>query len=491
MLESSWSVRAGLSAMLTVAAGMLASPAQAASTGIVQVVETTKVQYKAAGGDQNRVVISRSGNTVMIDDVVTLAVGKGCKAVQGDRTRVRCTIAQGPARVQVYTYDRNDSVDNRSDVGLSADGGSGADRLTGGPRGDRLFGGSGADRIWGQGGADTMNGNVGNDVVSGGPGDDVVVGHDGADRLYGGDGHDDIRGYSGNDVLYGGADSDYLFDGPGNDRSYGEGGDDVLDQNWGYTTDSDLLSGGSGLDHVAYTERVKPVTADLDGATGDDGQAGERDSIGADVESLVGGKASDRLTGNGSRNLLGGLAGDDVLIGLGGDDQMGGDQGRDRLYGGAGNDDMYGDIDSATAASDFLAGGDGIDTVSYHSYTAAVSVDLDGATGDDGLAGEHDSVGADVENIYGGAGNDRLTGNAADNYITGGAGNDIVTGYAGNDFLQGEAGLDRLYGGDGDDDLHEQGDTTGTVDLLDGGPHGTRGDGCRESPGDTLVSCEF
>ncbi|MYN09781.1 DUF4214 domain-containing protein ['Massilia aquatica' Lu et al. 2020] len=52
------------------------------------------------------------------------------------------------------------------------------------------------------------------------------------------------------------------------------------------------------------------------------------------------------------------------------------------------------------------------------------------------------NFGSDIENGFGGAGNDRLTGNALDNRLAGAAGNDVLTGGAGNDRMDGGAGLD-------------------------------------------------
>lgn len=65
-------------------------------------------------------------------------------------------------------------------------------------------------------------------------------------------------------------------------------------------------------------------------------------------------------------------------------------------------------------------------------------------------------------NVYGDAGDDKITDTAAANTLHGGAGkdqlyggigNDEIRGDGGNDKLYGEAGLDKLYGGDGNDIL--------------------------------------
>lgn len=55
----------GLALLTTtsVVIGLAAAPAQAATTGVVSVYKTTKVRYKAATGKQNKIVITRAGNT--------------------------------------------------------------------------------------------------------------------------------------------------------------------------------------------------------------------------------------------------------------------------------------------------------------------------------------------------------------------------------------------------------------------------------------------
>ncbi|MGE6955110.1 hypothetical protein ACQKF3_12775, partial [Staphylococcus capitis] len=142
-------------------------------------------------------------------------------------------------------------------------------------------------------------------------------------------------------------------------------------------------------------------------------------------------------------------------------------------------------------SADIIRGGPGRDRVDYMNYTTAVMVDLDGARGDDGQAGEHDTVGADVEDIIGGSGNDRLTGNAATNDIWGWAGNDVIRGGAGNDTLSGGDGRDSIYGEDGDDDLSGADDYHyRTPDRLDGGPNGPAGDRCQPDTSDIAVDCE-
>ena len=123
--------------------------------------------------------------------------------------------------------------------------------------------------------------------------------------------------------------------------------------------------------------------------------------------------------------------------------------------------------------------------------------DLDGATGDDGSTGEKDTIGADVENLVGGWGNDTLTGSPAANRIDGGHGSDVIRGGAGNDTLDsGEGitgGVDKVYGEAGDDVLNGGGYDEDDRYVLDGGPNTAVGDTCVRGSRGTgdLVACEI
>jgi Ca2+-binding RTX toxin-like protein len=351
-----WPARIGLTLLATVSAGGLAAPAFAATTaGVVTVVKSTQVQYKAAAGKANAVVVTRSGRTVTIDDKVAVKAGKGCKAVKGDKTKVRCTTAKNPTRVNVYLGDKNDSLVNNTALPMSVYGGSGGDRITGGPSGDYLDGGPGGDSIYGLGGNDTIHGDDGNDALNGGDGNDYVWGDNGNDGLSGGNGNDELFGGMGNDRLFGGNGNDGLDDFAGNDYSNGGPGDDFLYQQYQPgRSDADTLLGGSGDDYVTYAGRTASITADADGVKGDDGQAGEHDSIGTDVETIQGGEAGDRLIGTPRADRLVGGGGNDTLTGGAGDDVLVGDEGNDHLDGGAGTDSLYGD-----AGNDELVATDG------------------------------------------------------------------------------------------------------------------------------------
>ncbi|GIE87292.1 calcium-binding protein [Actinoplanes regularis] len=474
MSRSLWLSRAGLALLTSTAAvGVLAAPAQAATTGVAS-VSGTKVVFTAGSNKTNNVVITRSGRTITIDDVVAVKPGKGCKKV--DTSKVRCTTGKTPTRVSVSLGAKNDSVVNKSDLPLSASGGDGNDKLYGGPRADSLTGGDG------------------NDQIEAGAGNDHLYGELGADRLHGGAGDDSLDGSYGNDRLYGEAGQDAIDGGPGDDSEYGGAGEDRLHQ---YpipyaTSGADLVSGGSGVDFVYYQGRTRAITADLDGAKGDDGQAGEHDTLLADLEGLEGGDGNDRLTGHAGYDMLTGGPGNDTLRGLGGNDHLDGGYGQDRLEGGDGNDTLVGDYDSASAVADVLLGGAGQDTVDYFGYTRPITVDLDGVSRDDGQSGEHDTVGSDVEMVVGGQGSDHLTGNASANRLFGESGDDVLRGGAGNDLLSGDDGNDTLSGEAGDDWLDTGGGLSTETDHLDGGDNATeKGDNCYASEADVTANCEY
>ena len=474
MSRSVWLSRAGMALFTTLAAGAVAAPAEAAVGGIVKVLSGNQVQYIAAAGQQNAVVVTRSGSTITIDDRVAIKAGTGCKAVAGDKTRIRCTLAKAPTRVRITLGDKNDSVVNRAQLAMTADGGEGNDKLTGGPLGDSLRGGFGTNGIWGLGG---------NDFLEGGPG---------IDYLYGGDGRDFLNAGEGSDVLYGGNGDDVLAGEMGNDREYGQAGSDTFEEAIArYGTDADLFSGGTGYDDADYTGRIAAITADADGVKGDDGEKGEHDTIGTDVEGIEGGSGNDHLYGTARADHLDGYLGNDTLTGGAGNDSLIGGPGSDHLNGGAGNDTLDGDTQRQP---DVLLGGPGIDTVVYTGCEKPLWIDLDGAAGDDGEAGEHDTVGADVENILGGWGNDHLTGNSANNLIDGDDGNDVIHGGAGNDRLLGQRGSDAIYGEAGDDYVSGfyVGWDENEADHLDGGANGTvTGDDCLAGGNDVTVGCEY
>ncbi|MDA0184560.1 Ig-like domain-containing protein [Solirubrobacter phytolaccae] len=165
-------------------------------------------------------------------------------------------------------------------------------------------------------------------VISGGSGNDVLTAGGRSDTLDGGDGDDDLDGSSGNDVLRGGE------------------GNDILTPNTG----TDGVSGGEGVDTVTYNRRVA-LSLSLDGLA-NDGEAGENDLIGTDVENVEGSTSSGTVTivGDGRPNQFRVLGGIGVITG---------GEGSDVLAGGPADDV----INARDSSPDTVTCAGGIDTV--------------------------------------------------------------------------------------------------------------------------------
>lgn len=144
MLLSPGRLSAGLTVTVTVTAlvcaGVLGTPASAAMVGGSVSASGTTVRFTAAAGAANTVVVTRLGSTI-VDDEVPVEAGRGCRAVPGDDTKVRCPLLLDPTLINVSLGDRNDSLTNQTAVPVEATGGDGDDTLTGGSGADRIDGG--------------------------------------------------------------------------------------------------------------------------------------------------------------------------------------------------------------------------------------------------------------------------------------------------------------------------------------------------------------
>ncbi|MFI7602333.1 calcium-binding protein [Actinoplanes sp. NPDC049681] len=200
---------------------------------------------------------------------------------------------------------------------------------------------------------------------------------------------------------------------------------------------------GHDATKVACTTPSTPTLVTID--------AGDKNDVITNKTNLemigLGGSGNDTITGGSVRDSrLDGGAGNDKVYGGGGNDDLYGGSGNDRLNGGADADEL----DGGTGA-DLLQGGAGSDHAIYWTRTRGVNADLDGKA-DDGERGEKDTIATDVENLWGGFGNDTLTGNEQSNYIDGGGGKDLIRGGAGNDLIGAEGSLgNTIYGQAGDD----------------------------------------
>ncbi len=312
-----------------------------------------------------------------------------------------------------------------------------------------------------------ITGTSGNDTRVGTSGMDDIINRDGDPQGFPGTrGNDVLFGYGGADFIYGGPHNDQLFGGTGNDRLFGGTGNDLLKGG----VNNDLLNGGLGTDTADYsTVSIDPpgpvgpiltigatagvtVNLNMQGVAQNTGGAGLDMLVG--IENLIGTNFNDTLTGNGAKNVLSGLDGDDTLDGRG-----------------------------------------GIDTASYATATAGVTVSLlsgsgeaSGGAGNDTLVSIENLIGSkfndrmvvdgleDGATLNGGNGNDYIEANHNDGGIlNGGADNDTL--FAGNGFatLNGGTGNDHLNGGDGGvlnggdgNDLLEAGEGV-SASILNGG----------------------
>jgi Ca2+-binding RTX toxin-like protein len=257
--------------------------------------------------------------------------------------------------------------DLRDDIG-GVQGGTGNDTMTcAATIGCTLRGGPGNDTLTGRGGDDTLLGEAGNDLLQPGPGNDVINGGPGTDTITYADatgavqvflsvpgtpttgngapgaGEDDsidqvenIIGSNFGDYLVGNGANNLIIGGPGDDTMDGQAGNDLFPQ--GSAKDgADSITGGPGEDRVDYSLRSGNLHVTLDDVP-DDGESGEGDNIGSDVEDVSGGSGNDVLTGNTGNNKLDGNGGNDTLSGGDGDDELTGGIGLNLLYGEDGND---------------------------------------------------------------------------------------------------------------------------------------------------------
>ena len=311
-----------------------------------------------------------------------------------------------------------------------------------------LAGGDFADRLNGLGGDDRLFGNGGDDIVNGGTGDDLLVGGDGAgnDRYAGGLGIDTVSYKSASQAVIvnlgvgtaSGAQigSDSLS---GIENAVGGSGDDTITGNAGSNTltglgGKDALNGGGGHDAADFSEKTGAVVVTLNGTASVQVRiAGVVEDTIRNIEGVFGGKANDRLTGDGNSNDLRGGAGNDILVGRGGGNSLVGGTGVDTMTGGAGNDRYLvdraadkvvetggGGNDTVIAtASYILAAGSDVETLRALSVSSATAINLTG----NALANA----------IFGHVGNDALKGGAGNDVLTGGLGKDVLTGGAGAD----------------------------------------------------------
>ena len=200
------------------------------------------------------------------------------------------------------------------------------------------------------------------------------------------------------------------------------------------------VSGSAGDDTIVAGERGVALNRDLDA----DVTLARVPTTSAPAFSAFGGPGDDFLSSEGgfgtgapatwARSGLTGGLGDDRLTAGPASASLHGNEGADFLRGGVGDDYLMGG-----EGPDVLLGGAGVDESSYYGYGGeheGVEVDLASGVSRGGNA-EGDTI-AEVENLAGTLGSDRLSGDEGPN---------TINGFSEYDWIAGRGGDDRLDGG--------------------------------------------
>ena len=280
-------------------------------------------------------------------------------------------------------------------------------------------------------------------TIDAGAGNDTVIGGAGAETLLAGDGNDLVDGNGGNDkALLGAGDDVFVWDpGDGSDVVEGEAGADTMRFNGANIAEQvDLSANGNRLRFFRVQANITMDTTGIErvdfNALGGADLVTVNDLTGTDVSAVnvdlagsLGGTTSDGST---DRVVVNGTAGNDTI-------------------------DVSGSASAVNVAglrtvvaiqhqepTDELAvnGLGGSDHISATALAAgAISLTLDGGSGDDAIAG-----GPGVELLLGGDGNDSLDANGGNDRALLGAGDDVFVWDPGDgsDTIEGEAGADTM-----------------------------------------------
>ncbi len=381
-------------------------------------------------------------------------------------------VVDGSALTGSFTL--NGSFITDSGISLYVIGGEGANILTGGAGDDTLKGGSQGDQITGMGGNDLLKGFAGDDTLYGGAGDDSLEGGDGADILAGSGDNDTLTGGDGDDTLLGGDGNDSLDGGEGlNSLSYAD---------HSYAVNVNLASGSASDSNggAAVLDNIANVIGSSEGDTITGDSAANPLNGGAGDDSLLGGDGADTLIGGSGSNTLEGGANDITLMQL----DVAVYQGEDSISASFDGADIYvthdGGVEDTLTGVEGILGGDGDDEVNTAGNPNMVFY-FDGGAGSDTFNGtghsfseqsgwdimawqtlesgqavvvatdalysgmdtggtaivdgeEKDAFNAEVDEFWGGAGDDTFYG-SADRSLTflGGAGDDLIQGVAGGE----------------------------------------------------------
>jgi serralysin len=287
------------------ATSLAASPAPAAT--LSRDPDPAEIVYVAAPGEENRLTISRDGDTHVFTEAPGVAIvpAPPCSRPGPEPNVAVCPLTYA---IDVSLGDLDDTATLGSvDFGYPIfRGGEGEDTLTGSSeRGSTsMIGGPGRDSyVNGTGGFDTVGysdragpvtaslDDVANDPDGENipPGIDALGGTEAGDTLIGGPEGDFFWPGGGDDLVRGMGGSDEFFYSPGDDRYEGGDGNDAFP----YTNDpgADVFSGGDGFDRfqivqTLYLRDDEVYTVTLDDVA-DDGPPGATvDDVRSDIEDV-------------------------------------------------------------------------------------------------------------------------------------------------------------------------------------------------------------
>jgi Ca2+-binding RTX toxin-like protein len=364
-------------------------------TGVKQVAIDLGAQSGGDGQPDTVIVNATPGN-----NRITVAGGGGSVIVNGLPAQVTIGGAEAIDLLVINGLAGNDTVDASAlaagVIGLTIDGGSGNDKITGSAGSDVLIGGDGDDRVTGGRGDDVALLGDGDDVFIWNPGDrsDTVEGQDGFDTLAfnGSDASETIAlAANGSRALLSRDVGSVAMDLNGVERIdiATAGGPDTIVVNdltgTGVTqvaidlarddsNDQVIVNGTAGNDSVIVDRsggavRVSGLaqTVTIAGANAGHDQLSIFAGLGDDVIN-----ASD-LTANQMRLILNGGAGNDTILGGRGHDTVIGGSGNDVAALGAG-DDVF--VWNQGDGSDTVDGQSGSDTLVFNGASGGERFDL-------------------------------------------------------------------------------------------------------------------
>ncbi len=420
-------------------------------------VQTERVTG-GAGDDTFKITSSDSGNEFF--------GGKGIDVV--DYSGLTSASSVVPISLDNKTNDGKNKADNiHSDIETvigskfkdSIEGSDGPNTLVGGDGDDTVFGDQNREGVTGPGSDDVLSGGRGRDLLDGDFGTDTYLA---IDPAVGSTSDKDTIGVGKADVLL----IDNVLD--VQTVSAGDPANEIFFQPVDGTSSDDVIvitQKGNAVT-IQVNKQVTHMTGifalDVNAGAGNDvvvlGKSdGTQMFLGPAF--INGGAGNDTLRGGSGADSVRGDDGNDSLVGNDGNDIFFGGTGNDRMLGGAGNDLMTGD-----SGADEFDGGKGNDSADYSNSKSDLVITMDDDVANDGAANEHDNLRSNMENVFGGSGNDRIVGNASAN---------LLSGSAGNDSLRGSDGIDKLIGGPGKDTLRGNGGidlfvmADGSEDLFD------------------------